>query len=360
MDELIQIKVDLIEFYFVNSKNVSAAIRKIHTKYGKDLPVSDITLRRYVEKFTTTASFDDKRYDQPGPSYTVTTPENLEIVEKHFQENPKDSLRRAGQKLGIPRETLRVMLRRFLKMFPYKISVGQKLTPAAMEKRTAFSSQVYQMIETSQFNHEDIIFSDEAHFHLDGYVNKQNFRFWGSERPEYFQSKSAHPIRLTAWAAITRHKIFITFFRNTVTGDSYNTLLKRSFFPWCGKNQVSTSSWFMQDGATPHRTKEVFETLHNKFGTHVIGLGYPKFCNGGMEWPPYSPDLNPCDFFLWGFLKDGVYKDSPKTITDLEKAIKNRLSEVTETMLENVYDSFARRLEACANTNGDHFEHIYA
>ena len=33
-----------------------------------------------------------------------------------------------------------------------------------------------------------------------------------------------------------------------------------------------------------------------------IGPGYPKFAKGGLEWPPYSPDLNPCDYFLWCYI----------------------------------------------------------
>ena len=28
------------------------------------------------------------------------------------------------------------------------------------------------------------------------------------------------------------------------------------------------------------------------YGDRVIGLGYPKFAQAGIEWPPYSPDLN--------------------------------------------------------------------
>jgi hypothetical protein len=26
-----------------------------------------------------------------------------------------------------------------------------------------------------------------------------------------------------------------------------------------------------------------------------------------LPWAPRSPDLTPCDFFLWGFVKDSVY-----------------------------------------------------
>jgi hypothetical protein len=26
-----------------------------------------------------------------------------------------------------------------------------------------------------------------------------------------------------------------------------------------------------------------------------------------IKWPPRSPDLTPCKFFLWGYVKDGVF-----------------------------------------------------
>ena len=62
------------------------------------------------------------------------------------------------------------------------------------------------------------------------------------------------------------------------------------------------NNFFMQDEATPHRTKEVFGAIHRVYGTWVISLGYSKFANEGLEWPPYSLDLNPCDFLRWGYI----------------------------------------------------------
>ena len=39
-----------------------------------------------------------------------------------------------------------------------------------------------------------IIFSDEAHFDLGGYVNKQNCRIWGIENPHAYIEKPTHPL----------------------------------------------------------------------------------------------------------------------------------------------------------------------
>ena len=109
----------------------------------------------------------------------------------------------------------------------------------------------------------------------------------------------------------------------------------------------------MQDGAAPRRTQEIFEALHKVYDTRVIGLGYPKFAREGLEWPPYSPDLNPCDFFLWGYIIDHCYTESPQTVDDLVRAIKK-----TE-ILEKVFNSFRNRIELCSDSNGSHFENIY-
>jgi len=115
----------------------------------------------------------------------------------------------------------------------------------------------------------------------------------------------------------------------------------------------------MQDGATPHRTQEVFETIHKVYGNRVIGLGYPKFAQGGLEWPPYSPDLNPCYFFLWGYIKDNCYAGNPETVPDLVAAIKKVVSNIKDDILEKVFTSFRKRIEFCTDSNGAHFENIY-
>ena len=44
-----------------------------------------------------------------------------------------------------------------------------------------------------------IILNDEAHFHLDGFVNRQNYRVWGSEKPRVISEKQMHPQRVTVW-----------------------------------------------------------------------------------------------------------------------------------------------------------------
>ncbi|GFV01953.1 hypothetical protein TNCV_4979041 [Trichonephila clavipes] len=50
--------------------------------------------------------------------------------------------------------------------------------------------------------HKRILFSDEAHFWLNGYVNKQNCRIWSEANPQVYVETMLHPEKLTVWSAL--------------------------------------------------------------------------------------------------------------------------------------------------------------
>jgi hypothetical protein len=52
----------------------------------------------------------------------------------------------------------------------------------------------------------------------------------------------------------------------------------------------------------------------------------------GGSWPPCSPEINSCDYFFWGYLKDQVYCTNPHNVMGLQMKMKLLLkrSEVTQ------------------------------
>ncbi|GFV78317.1 hypothetical protein TNCV_94771 [Trichonephila clavipes] len=50
--------------------------------------------------------------------------------------------------------------------------------------------------------HKRILFSDEAHFWMNGYVNKQNCRIWSEANPQVYVETPLHPEKLTVWCAL--------------------------------------------------------------------------------------------------------------------------------------------------------------
>ena len=73
-----------------------------------------------------------------------------------------------------------------------------------------------------------------------------------------------------------------------------------------------------------------------------------------MEHPPYSPDLAPSDFFLFGFLKtnlEGKHFDSAEELLDW---VKNFLNSIDIEMLRNVYIEWVLRLQQCIDSGGEY------
>lgn len=192
---------------------------------------------------------------------------------------------------------------------------------------------------------------------MTGYVNKQNHRFWGRENPRIFETTSMKPQRITVWCAICELGIIgPVFLTQNVNGERYRRMLLTKFIPVAHGMDAINDYWFMQDGALPHRTNDVFQSLDEHFSGRVIGLGYPTKFNGGLDWPPYSPDLNPCDFFLWGYLKDRVYKESPSNLDDLKATIQREIAAIDTSTLQNVIKGFETRLHAIVEKEGAHIE----
>ena len=75
-----------------------------------------------------------------------------------------------------------------------------------------------KMHENQPEFHRKIIMSDEAHFHLEGYVNKQNCRIWGSEKPKMIIEKPLYSQRLIAWCGFWAEGIFGPYFFENEAG----------------------------------------------------------------------------------------------------------------------------------------------
>ncbi|GFV68169.1 putative DD41D transposase [Trichonephila clavipes] len=167
--------------------------------------------------------------------------------------------------------------------------------------------------------HKRILLSDEAHFWLNGYVNKQNCRIWSESNPQVYVETPLHPEKLTVWCALWAGGISGPyFFKNdeghnvTVNGDRYRAMITNFFIPELNNHDVQ-ELWFQQDGATCHTARATIDLLKDMFGDRLISSFGP------VNWPPRSCDLTPLDYFLWGYVKSLVYADKPQTLDHLEE-----------------------------------------
>lgn len=109
---------------------------------------------------------------------------------------------------------------------------------------------------------------------------------------------------------------------------------------------------FQQDGASSHTAKNTLDLLKKYFNERIISNKLDTF------WPPYSPDLNCCDFFLWGYLKDKVFSAKINNCSDLKAKIKSEIENISIEVCNNVINNLKFRLNYCISKNGKHFSHI--
>ncbi|GFX65997.1 hypothetical protein TNCV_14181 [Trichonephila clavipes] len=86
---------------------------------------------------------------------------------------------------------------------------------------------------------------DEAHFWLNGYVNKQNCRIWSEANPQVYVETPLYPEKLTVWCALWAGGIIGPyFFKNdeghnvTVNGDPYRAMITNFFIPELNNHDV--------------------------------------------------------------------------------------------------------------------------
>ncbi|GFX37974.1 DDE_3 domain-containing protein [Trichonephila clavipes] len=194
--------------------------------------------------------------------------------------------------------------------------------------------------------------NDEAHFWLNGYVNKQNCRIWSEANPQVYVETPLHPEKLTVWCALWAGGIIGPyFFKNdeghnvTVNGDRYRAMITNFFIPELNNHDVQ-ELWFQQDGATCHTARATIDLLKDTFGDRLIS----RF--GPVNWPPRSCDLTPLDYFLWGYVKSLVYADKPQTLDHLEDNIRRVIADIRPQMLEKVIENWTSRLDYIRASRG--------
>ena len=121
-----------------------------------------------------------------------------------------------------------------------------------------------------------IILSDVAHFHLDGFVNRQNCKVWDSENSRVISKKEMYPQRVTIWCGFWAGGIIGPyFFENeagqaaTVNGARYRDVITRFFLPKLDNIDV-VDMWFQQNDTTCHTANETIQLSHETFPGRLL------------------------------------------------------------------------------------------
>ncbi|GFX98368.1 putative transposase [Trichonephila clavipes] len=72
--------------------------------------------------------------------------------------------------------------------------------------------------------------------------------------------------------------------------------------------------------------------------------------------PPYSPDLSPCDFFLFPKLKNHLKGHHFGTLENIKTAVTDQLQAIPISEFHQCYEEWKKRLQRCVASEGSYFE----
>jgi hypothetical protein len=157
------------------------------------------------------------------------------------------------------------------------------------------------------------------------------------------------------WAGIVGDVILGPFFLPArLTGDEYLNFLQNGFNELLDDVPLRhlQGNWFMHDGAPAHFAVQLRQHLNQMYPEKWIGRAGP------IRWPPRSPDINPLDFCIWGYVKSLVYRNSINTLEELKQKIQDSFDTIKNKpdLCNNIRRSLQRRIQICVEMNGGHFE----
>lgn len=363
---------DLISMIYVIGEcygNCLLASRIYAQKFPNRRHPDNRMLQILKERFDRTGSVG---YEKRTRTKSVLNEENTLAVTLSVVENPEISVRQISRALDISKSSVGQCIKQN-KFHPYHPQLHQELNEQDFEKRITFCRWAqHQITENADFV-KFVLFTDECTFHRNGFVNRHNFHYYGTQNPHNVRINNfQHNWSINVWGGIVHDFVIGPYvLEQRVTGQTFLNFLREDFpnlmqhLP----NFVKEIMWLQLDGAPSHFAREVREHITEQFPARWIGrqgfivpfalLNFKYFIQlGPIAWPPRSPDLTPMDFFLWGTVKSDVYRTPATTRDDMLVRIQESFRNITPAMLRNVRTSFARRVDACLQQDGRHFEHL--
>jgi len=350
----------IVEAYFKNGNSAITTQRLFHRHFNiphhGHVPCHN-TIKEWVQNIRENVSALKRK--PRGRIPMVRTPENVYKLRMAIVKSPRHSVRRNSSAIGLSDRSGQRILHEDLNFQPYKTAIVQELNDHDMANHKISSEQPLEML-----NDDGVIISlimtDEAHFQLSGYVNKQNYHYWAPENPQQLHQPPLHSERLTVWCGIASFGVLGPYFFEdnegaavTVTSERYVAMLRNFCEPELRHRGINLSSvWFQKDGATAHTARASMSVLREMFPQHVISHG------SDVPWPARSPDLSACDYFLWGYLKSRVFISKPRTIVKLKQSIKEEIAVIPEQMTCRVMENLGVRLKQCFRNGGRHLRDV--
>lgn len=345
---------DMICIYAQVNFNSRAASRRYQQQYPNRRQPDRNIFQRLYGRLGETGSFRPKSHI--GRPKAVTVEQEEEILVR-VSENPRISTRQLANSTHV-RKTSILKILHAEKLYPYHLNPVQHLLPADLPARLQFCRFLLNSHNNDPAFINRILFTDEATFTRRGVLNWRNNHSWELDNPHltierHFQQEFS----INIWCGIIDNVIIGPYeLPGRLNGNQYLQFLQNDLPNLLDDVPLNLrqNMWFMHDGAPPHYPAAVRNFLDEWLSRRWFGRG------SEFPWPPRSPDLNPLDFFLWGYIKSLVYTEEIRTREQLLQRIHDAVDTIRnkqETLFQ-VSRHLVKGLRKCIHVNGGHFAHL--
>jgi len=240
---------------FIRTRSITETQRGFRRERNRQEAPSPNAIRRWIRQWREEGSVKCKK--QPGRPSSVRTADNIARVLASDSLSPKRSACNHAPAIRVSDKSVRRILRSDLSLHPFKLQVVHALSNRDREMRLQFCRQFVGILTENPDLPNKLLMSDEAHFHLHGTVNRQNFRYWSAANPHELHQRPTYDPKVTVWFAVwSRGVIGPYLFEDengkaiTVTSHRYTEMINEFLSPNLPPNNGTL--WFQQDGATAH------------------------------------------------------------------------------------------------------------
>lgn len=341
----------VINFMVRDGKSKADIYRKLCDVYG-DAALGQTRVYALANK-AASGSSAAARVPGSGRPATATTQENIIDIELRIRENRFITIRELEMELSISKERINYIISDVIGFKKCQAAwVPKNLTHAQRQVRVNVCQAHLDIIETDGGDYlRNVITCDETWlFYNDPPTRKESRHYRHSSSPLFTVAKRG----LTP-----KKRLMISFFGidgflcsaflpagTTIDSKAYINIIKTRLIRKIREKRPELISsagihrWVLhQDNARPHTSAYTRQWLAAK-GITV------------MEHPPYSPDLAPCDFWLFPKIKSDLRGTEYESEDQLKQAALASLSAIPKEQFPECYESWINRMKRCVEAEG--------
>lgn len=272
--------------------------------------------------------------------------EKVNDVKKVIEEFPFSSCRYIAHVVNIDKNTVKRILIEDLHMKKFLFRwVPNELTHSQKVARVEGSKQLLSLLQSySEPQKKKVITADESWFFL--YYSVDGMWKYGGERPTKPMHKIGDEKVMIFTAFSIKGIVLIDILPKNVSFTaeyfSNNILPKLKSSVNNMKGVITTIKLRLHmDNARPHNAKMSEQKMKE---LHIERLPHP----------PYSPDISPNDFFLYGYVKNKLKGRSFQSRDSLVNAVVDIIQKIDKDVWISVYNEWIRRLKEVIDKGGEY------